>query len=284
MLRFVLLVAVAVALVGCGGGFSPGQPPTTPDDYFTGEPTPTVIELQRQQAATASSVSAFALMAQNDETVKANIHIQRFTPANIVDYQQFLTIDVPKDAPLVELPIELPAQQRYQVTATIYDPNLTSPEGNYLLLEFGSKQQVDILAGATNRVTVTLGGLDYSVVAPAQLYSGGNLRQVDISVPRSSGFNDITRYYGLKPWSANSTAAFWAANGGHAGSGIPNTGWLNSGSAPIVNEPTTLYYQFRVCSPMQTATGTKHICAYIPDIDAGDSLFEITIYPSPTDG
>ena len=287
MQRLVLLFVLASLLAGCisSVGISPTVP-TTPNDFFTGEPTPAMIVLERSQPVAPMAAIAAMSEGSSDDTenpLVANIHVQRFTATGMVDFQRFYTADVPRNAPVVELPVELPAEQRYQVTATIYDPNATSAEGHYVLAEAGAQKNLAVMANHSNRIPVPVGALNYDVISPPVLYSGGNLRQIDIAIPKEYNLTDITRFYGLNPWGKNSTKAFWEANGGHAGTGVPNTGWLNSGNAPFVDAPTTLYYQFRACMPMQTQQGTKHVCAYIPDIESGEPLFEITILPEPND-
>lgn len=283
MQRLVLLVILASLLAGC---FSPGGPsntmPTTPDEYFTGEPTPTRIVLERSPSAIPMR-ALFSVSNDNGEnTLIANIHIRRFTATNAVDYQKFLTVQVPRSQTSVDVPVELPAERRYQVTATIYDPSRRSTEGFYVLAEAGAQSNIAIMAGHTNTITLTIGTLEYTIDRPPELYPGGQLQQIDIRVPREYGITDITRFYGLEKWDKNSIDSFWGANGGHAGTGEPNTGWLNYGDVPFVTEPTKLYYQFRLCLPMETQQGVEQLCAYIPDLDAGEPLFEIDIVPEPT--
>lgn len=145
------------------------------------------------------------------------------------------------------------------------------------------KKTFNVLANHTNEVIVYTHDLEYTVIAPSELYSGGDLRQIWIEIPPECNIRDIVSFYGLKPWQANGAGAFWKANAGHVGMGIPHTGWMNHGSAPRVEEPTRLYYQFRFCKPLHLESGIKQICAYIPDVEAGEPLAEITIYPEPDD-
>jgi len=214
MQRLVLLVILASLLAGC---FSPGGPsntlPTTPDEYFTGEPTPTRIVLERSPSATPMR-ALFSVSNDNGEnTLIANIHIRRFTATNAVDYQKFLTVQVPRSQTSVDVPVELPAERRYQVTATIYDPSRRSTEGFYVLAEAGAQSNIAIMAGQTNTITLTIGTLEYTIDRPPELYPGGQLQQIDIRVPREYGITDITRFYGLEKWDKNSTKSFWDENG-----------------------------------------------------------------------
>lgn len=293
MLRSItVLVLLAVLLTGCFGSSGPstpgtGTPPADPDELFTGEPTPAVIEVQRASAVQPATLRAVALTNDDDDaepaddTLTAIVHLQRLTKNYVVDFQRYYTLEVPRDASSVELPVELPADKRYRVTVTVYDPYLKSDEGNYILIEIGTKQDIGVMANRVNHIPIPVQHLEYEVIAPAALYSGGDLRQIKIEVPREYGLNDVTAFYGMKPWNANGVKAFWTANAGHAGSGIPNTGWLNHGYAPTVDEPTTLYYQFRMCTPLHLEDGVHSMCAYVPDLEAGEPLAEITIYPEP---
>lgn len=284
-----ILALLALVLAGCSGPSAPstpgtGGPPTDPDDLFTGEPTPAVIEIMRSVASapvTLSATSPKEHATDPESPLVANIHLQRFASNGRVDYQRHFKVDVPRYATNVEFPVELPADQRYKITVTIYDPLLKSDEGNYILSEIATKQDIAVMANHTNRVTIATSPLEYEITAPKELYSGGDLRQINIEIPREYDINDITRFYGLNPWDANGVKAFWGANAGHAGRGIPNTGWMDSGNAPVVEEPTPLYYQFRLCIPVQLDDGLHFMCAYVPDVEAGEPLGEILIYPEP---
>lgn len=282
MRRVIPLLLLTFVLAACGGAPAvpsmPGTPAPTPkpEDFFTGEPTAVVLSLQRPAAP-----QTMRLMTAEDTPLVANVHLQRFSESGRVDFQRFLTVEVPRGSSGVDIPVEVPAEQRYRATATLYDPEKTSDEGNYVLVEVGTTTLFGVMANHANHIPVPLGGFSYTVTAPEAMYSGGDLRQIDIHVPPEYEATEIVRYYGLNPWTANGTRAFWRANAGHAGSGIPDTGWRDRGFAPLVSEQTTLYYQFKACWKFQTADGPAWTCAYVPDVEAGEPLFTIPLLPEP---
>lgn len=281
MRHIVTLLLFAALLVACGAPSVPSVPGTKPpapgpEDFFTGEPTPAVLSLQRSQ-----SPGPMLMLTSEPDPLVANVHLQRFTESGRIDFQRHYTVEVPRGAPSVDLPVEVPAEQRYKVTATVYDPALKSDEGHFILVEVGTSQEFGIMANHENRIPVPVGDFDYTITTPAEIYSGGDLRQMDIAVPPEHGVSEVVRYYGLNPWTANGTRAFWIANAGHAGTGIPNTGWRDGGFAPTVTEPTTLYYQFKACWQFQTVDGPAWTCAYIPDVEAGEPLFTVPLLPEP---
>lgn len=291
MARLAALLLILIVLAGCGSNntrnvLNPKTPisPEEPQDNetFTGEPTPVVLEVRRQGPAFRPMLLA---SSDTDEMLVANFRIRKFNEYRRVTFEWFHQVEFPATNTSVSLPLELPAHKYYEVTVDIYNPSRISSEGYYYLIEASPGEEFSVPARQLNEVTVTTGELAYTIIAPEELYSGGDLRQIDIIIPPEYGIMsaNIHRFYGLKTWSQNGTDAFWKANAGHAGMGIPNTGWMDKGSAPRVDRPTTLYYQFRVCSPLALESGTTFMCKYIPDLEAGEELFEITIYPTPPD-
>lgn len=296
MRRIIPLLLLVLLVAGCGSGGapaptpSPTDPPEDPQDFFTGEPTAAVIDLQRMANAPRTALLALQTNEGDDEgepevepTLIANVHLKRYS-GRLVDFQRHYEVEVPHNAASVELPIEVPAEQDYEVTAFVYDPNIKSSEGNLILVELGVEQEIGIMAEHTNHIPVPVSEPEYEITAPDELYSGGDLVQIRIDFAPEHELRDGTTFWGLNPWEANGTPAFWSANGGHVGQGIPNTGWMSHESGltvPYVDEPTTLYYQFRQCKRIELQDESPFVCAYIPDIDAGEPLFEITIYPEP---
>lgn len=283
MRHAVSLVLLAILLTGCLGGGN--KPPTTPDELFTGEPTPVTIALERQGVVQPMARLMSAESDDSSDMLSASIRVQRRTPSGYVDFERVFIIDVPRDATTVELPIELSATKNYHITASVYDPNRLSSDRLPTMVELSYEQSFGVMAQHVNRVAIPVQELQYEIVAPDELYSGGDLRQIHIRLPNGYYLRDmrISSYYGLNPWDRNGAFAFWGANAGHAATGKPDTGWLDTGSAPQVDEPTTLYYAFSICMPLYLKTQSTWMCAYVPDLDAGEKLFEITIYPEPND-
>lgn len=286
MRRIIPLLVGLLFLTGCMGAKVPGlhnwgsggsDDPNDPNAYYTGEPTPVVLELQRAVAQPMMRSLSFAPASEADADLVAYVLVQRYKTPNIVDFQRAYLVPVPEGMTEIELPIELPAEKGYRTTVNVYYAERTSNEGKRILLERSvGNSSFNVMAQHTNRVPIQLRGIDYEVRAPERLYSGGSLGQIDIRIPEEYGLTDITKYYGLNPWNGNGTWAFWEVN--------RSTGWTNSGLAPVVDVPTTLYYQFRVCAPLRYDDGSReHACVYIPDVEAGEHLFEVTIYPEPDD-
>lgn len=268
-----------------------GSPPGI-SDYYTGEPTPVLIQLTWDPSYITGQSGNSGI-----RPLKAIVRLQRYLGGYAVDYENYHDIDIPEGDASAKLALELPAHERYQIRAQIYDPASEGGEGHLELLYLAKEHEFDVKARMENTIPLTIEGFDRreaEIIRPSELYSGGVLGQIDLELPRGYGRLDVTRYYGLYRWDlpgkglrgrgcepGNGTQVFWCMNGGHAGTGIPNSGWLNSGQAPVVERSTPLYYQFRVCQPMLTQGGTKLLCAYIPDISAGEPLAEIMIESGP---
>lgn len=280
-----ILILLAVLIVGCASG--PGtKTPTEPEDLFTGEPTAALIEVQRQvQSPPPASMSLMSATSDDDEndTLTANILLQRRTPAGHVDFERFFSVPVPHDATSVELPVEVPADKGYRVHVDIYDPNNRSKDNMLYMIETGTESDIGVMANSTNTMTVQMGPIGYTFTAPDELYSGGSFNQFSVILDEYDPDIRIYRMYGLNPWDGNGIRPFWDANGGNLGLEIPDTGWLNSGRVPNVDEPTLLYYQIAICAPIRLADGGDWICHYDPNIEAGERLHEVTVYPEPDD-
>lgn len=282
MRHIITVLLLAVLLVGCGGVAGPILEPA---DLFTGEPTPAVIEVHRPStSAGQAAMSSMAMMSEPaKDTLTAIITVQRTTPAGHVDFERIHTMDIPPGAPMFELPVELPAEPRYSVHVTIYDPSRKSQDHMYYMLEVGTKKGVGIMADAANVIPVSTGTIEYEFTAPDRMYSGGSLAQFEFRLANHDPDLRVTRMYGLNPWTGNGVGPFWSVNAGHGGTGIPDTGWINRGFVPAVNEPTPLYYQVSICAPFRLADDWAWMCHYGPDVEAGEPLPHVMIHPEPDD-
>lgn len=267
MQRLVLLVILASLLAGC---FSPGGPsntmPTTPDEYFTGEPTTLIVRFGSQTVQSWSPL--FTAVAHANDSAIAYVRIGRVPEISVGFYQ------IPRDS-LEPLVVQVPAERNYRIEAFTYNP-VTGE-----LLEVGAKQ-TDVAAKTVNEVEVPLATTLYTFEPPPELYSHG-MFYLPLDVIDRDALNGRV-LIARNPWEAegeNGVEAMHRANSESGDSWILNDGV--GSRVPAVDEDTTLYYQIEVCTkPRMTRDGTT-FCVYEPDITKGQSLYTITVKPHDPD-
>ena len=263
MQRLVLLVILASLLAGC---FSPGGPsntmPTTPDEYFTGEPTTLIVRFRPQTVQ--SWFPLFTAAAHANDSAIAYVRIGRVPEISVGFYQ------IPRDS-LEPLVVQVPAERNYRIEALTYNP-VTGE-----LLEVGAKQ-TDVAAKTVNEVEVPLSTTLYTFAPPQELYSHG-MFYLPLEVINRDALNGRV-LIARNRWEAEGENGKDAM---HRANKKPGDSWiLNDGvgsRVPAVEEDTTLYYQIEVCTkPRMTRDGTT-FCVYEPDITKGESLYTITVKP-----
>ena len=292
MQRLVLLVILASLLAGC---FSPGGPsntmPTTPDEYFTGEPTNVVVTVV-SPGATATPVQAFSLMAAEVGPEQHEQHVLIIgTPirneAGHAYTTKFTTMYVDPTETLVSLAFnDVPADRGLDFTAIRY--------ADGLVVEFGRASGIEAPAGMTTFVDVPMLEPGYDIEIANPIPSGAKVLDYVAITAHNPDDNEVPMLYGsvllgLKEWTqehGNGVDGLWAVNG-------TGEGWITELAATSkvyeeiffakVSEPTPLYYQVRLCVgrgflPQEHQELVR--CTYVPDVEAGERLPRVMLVPA----
>ena len=189
MLKLITLSVLSFALFtlsGCGV-----KETVTPPKY-TGEPTQLTIEVQRASEPIKSQMTA---TTSTQNVVMDTIHMHLFKKDNkgITIYQKRWVEEVAPDVKIVVFPMEIPAEQDYQVCGYIRRGDR--------LLGIGNLNKIDVPIEAVTKVTVALDIPEYTLTKPDVMYTGGSMQQfriygkfVDTSSSKViSGFNPWTK-------------------------------------------------------------------------------------------
>ena len=292
MQRLVLLVILASLLAGC---FSPGGPsntmPTTPDEYFTGEPTNVVVTVV-SPGATATPVQAFSLMAAEVGPEQHEQHVLIIgTPirneAGHAYTTKFTTMYVDPTETLVSRAFnDVPADRGLDFTAIRYVDGL--------VVEFGRASGIEAPAGMTTFVDVPMLEPGYDIEIANPIPSGAKVLDYVAITAHNPDDNEVPMLYGavllgLNEWTqehGNGVGGLWDVN-------LTGEGWITELAATSkvyeeiffakVSEPTPLYYQVRLCVgrgflPQEHQELVR--CTYVPDVEAGEQLPHVMLVPA----
>lgn len=254
--KIAFVLVVMLLMTGCFG--------VVDEDIYDGSLSALEITIKRN---TVSTLSMSTLDGEGGNEV-----LVRITKTND---NGDLIYDVVKTAPLRDDKQEystsemVPADKGYKITA------INAAYGD---LELGSAT-TDVPAEKVTSVDITLDKLEHLLIVPDEVYSGGDTAQFKL---RPSEYQDDLRY------TIYLATAPWTKNGKNSGEylQIPEgeSAWLTTGPThhrfPEVTEPTKLYYQFRIMYDYYIP-GRGYVAAYYPDIDAGEELPYVWLYPSP---
>lgn len=276
-MRYVPIIALlAIVLTGCFGSSSPKMPgtdtPTNPDDLFSGETTQLVVQVT--DSSISPPVAPFAVAAANDEAKTHLISIQTplYNDAGFAVNSRFTILEVPATQHTATAAIEIAALRNHDVTVVRFK------NGN--LISFG-RTTVDTPAGMMTTANVELASPSFALHMAEPLRGNREVRaQVSVDVENPPGtpmvFGDVV--LGINPWTENGWQAAVNANGFDE---AWNTDLAYSFFADVT-EPTTLYYQVRLCvgaSYLPVEYRLQLHCVYVPDVEAGQQLDTVTLYP-----
>ena len=113
--------------------------------------------------------------------------------------------------------------------------------------------------------------VEYEIVVPGKMYSGGTMNQFKIVFPEEyEHLFDYGIYYSFTPWEVNGDVYKTS----YSRPDLPK-------SAPQVSEPTELWYQLVIHPNSNYVSGVPALRAYIPNLDYEKELPTYWVYPTP---
>lgn len=249
-LMMITLILTALLLTGCLGR-------TSTKYVYDGSPTALEVVIKR------NAVGPMALSSESEQYVRVQLWMDNEAGETI--YQTSETI------PLAEvagegytLAREVPADKGYSVLA-IYSDN----QGYF---EVAQQTQINAPAEKVTTANVGMVPVEYEIVIPEAMYSGGTMNQFKIIFPKEYEYLfDYGIYF--RSWS-------WDVNG------APSLGNYSRPETPKnvtqVFEPREYYYQF-VVHVNHDVVGNPSVGlrAYIPNLDYEVVLPTFLVYPHP---
>lgn len=254
--KITLVLVIMLLVTGCFG--------VADKDIYDGSFAVLDITINRD---TVSALSVSTL--DEEEAAEVFVRITKTNDDGDLIYDVFKTAPLRDDKQAYSTSEMVPADKGYKITA------INAVYGD---LELGSAT-TDVPAEKITSVDITLGELGHLLIVPDKVYSGGDPAQFNL---KPSEYQDDLRY------TIYLASAPWTKNGKNSGEylQIPEgeSAWQITGPAhhrfPEVTEPTKVYYQFRIMYN-HYIPGKGYVVAYYPDIDAGEELPYVWLYPSP---
>lgn len=246
-----ILSLTLITLSGCG------VKETIEPPKYTGAPTQLTIEVQRASAQQPKMIT----VANTESTTTDTIHMHLYKKDNMGNtiYQKRWVEEVAPDVKTVVFPMEIPAEQDYQVCGYIRRGDR--------LLGVGNLSKINAPIEKVTKVTVALDVPEYTLTKPDVMYSGGSLQQFEIT-GKFVG-SESRAIFGFNPWTKN----------GWNGQKETNPSWAG---IPEVTEPVKLYYQLDIILRYGIVPNKEVVPHYyVPDLDTATELPYIWVYPYP---
>lgn len=259
MKRFTKIIFIIVPLLILSGCFG-----ISDKAVYDGSLSALDITIKRD---TVSALSVSTL--DGEGAIEVLVRITKTNDDGDLIYDVVKTVPLRNDKQAYSTSEMVPADKGYKITA------INAVYGN---LELGSAT-TNVPAEKVTSVDITLGELGHLLIVPDKVYSGGVPAQFKLKPSEYQDDLHYTIYLATAPWTKN------GRNSGEYLQ-IPEgkSAWLTTGSAhhrfPEVTEPTKLYYQFSIMYNHYIPR-KGYVEAYYPDIDAGEELPYVWLYPSP---
>lgn len=258
----IVLVLTPLLFTGCFGSRS------RTDYTYDGRPTVLEVVIKRDNKPVAKSLTLSAMTKETEQY--AHVRIWKENSRGDVIYDTVKRVPLSQiDNNGYKLVQEVPASKGYSITIIYSDT-----KGYF---EVGEQTAVDAPAEHLTTTSVVMAPMEYEIVVPDALYTGGTLNQFEVILPEKYQhiFEVALRYGGEVPWTENQT---YSGN---------YTKLPTDKRMYTIYNPTPIYYQFIISlRPEYHYQRLPHepwvpTTAYIPNLDCGDTLPFVMAYPEP---
>jgi len=250
--RYILILSlVSLLLTGCLGG-------TSTNYIYDGSPTALEVVIRRD------TVGPMSLSATDQSKQFVRVKLWMDNDAGETIYQSSETIPLGEiTADGYTLAREVPANKGYSVVAVYSD--------NRGYFEVAQQLQINAPAEKVTTASVNMVPVEYEIVIPDKMYSGGTMNQFKIVFPAEyKHLFDYGIYFRSWPWAVN---------------GEPSLGSYSRPEAPIntyqVDGPLEVYYQFVINLNREYVSNVPALRAYMPNLDYEKDLPVFWVYPYP---
>lgn len=259
--HILIITLISLLLTGCFGSRT--------SYVYDGSPTALEIVIKRN-----NSTALRALQKDSEPESEQYVRIRIWKKNEHGDVVYSAVRSVPLSAVSTEqgytMSEVLPSDKGYYVSAVYADT-----KG---LIE-AAESNIDVPAETLTTTTLALTPIEYEVIAPGVLFSGGSLNQFKATIPDEySHIFRVRLYYSNLPWQTNSVDGY-----GRNVVELPTTK-----SVGTVYSPTPIYYQFVISLredywlPPYPPVPSSDTTTYIPNLDAGEELPHVMRYPDPS--
>ena len=260
----IVLVLTPLLFTGCFGSRS------RTDYTYDGRPTVLEVVIKRDNKPVAKSLTLSAMTKETEQY--AHVRIWKENSRGDVIYDTVKRVPLSQiDNNGYKLVQEVPANKGYSVTVIYSDT-----KGYF---EVGEQTAVDAPAEHLTTTSVVMAPMEYEIVVPDALYTGGTLNQFKVILPEKYvHIFDYALRYSSGPWTENNT---YFAN---------HTLLPTDRRMYTIYNPTTIYYQFIISlRPEYVYRRLSHepwvpTTGYIPNLDYEGTLPSVMAYPEPGDG
>lgn len=243
----VCLVLASLLFAGCLGS----------SYVYDGKPAVLEVVIKRD------NIQSLALNAIDYTQEQVHVRIWKENSAGEVIY------DTVKVIPLNEitsegysLSEEVPSDKGYSIAAVYSDKKQHIEATKY--------SGVDVPFGRMTTVTTTLEPIDFEVIAPDVLFTGGSFNQFKVNLPAEyADMFDIGLRYRNLPWPTNTEPVNYTM--------LPTDKRMYT-----VHNPTTLYYQFVIRVKDEYRAMRPDPTVHIPNLDYESELPFVWAYPDPS--
>lgn len=248
----VSLILVSLLLTGCLGR-------TSTKYVYDGSPTALEVVIKRD------AVEPMALSVLSDEPEQlVQVRLWMDNDAGETIYQTSQTVplrDITDEG--YTMARQVPADRGYSVLA-IYSDN----QGYF---EVAQQKQINAPAGVLTTSSVELIPVEYEIVIPDKMYSGGTMNQFKIVFPEEFEYLfDYGIYYSNAPWTTNGPDYY-------AGYSAPS----HPRDVYQTNEPLEVYYQWVIHLNPDCVNAARERRSWIPNLEYESELPTFWVYPHP---
>jgi hypothetical protein len=247
----ITLILVSLLLTGCLGR-------TSTKYVYDGSPTALEVVIKRD------AVGPMSLSATEQSKQFVRVKLWMDNDAGETIYQSSETIPLSEiTADGYKLAREVPANKGYSVVAVYSD--------NRGYFEVAQQLQINAPAEKVTTASVNMVPVEYEIVIPDKMYSGGTMNQFKIVFPEE--------YVHLFSHAIRFSYAPWEVNGDpyrteYSSPRLPK-------NAPKVEQPEKYYYQLVIDMNREYVTNVPALRAYMPNLDYEKDLPVFWVYPYP---